>query len=131
VSLAHAASLINNNNERKILRILKEINNNNNKMAKKSMIQRELKRQRLVMKYAKKREMLKKLMKQSTILKEKLALHRKLHDLPKNSSFVRLHNRCMITGRPKGFYRDFGLSRHVLREIYHQGLLTGVQKSSW
>jgi small subunit ribosomal protein S14 len=100
-------------------------------MAKKSMIQRELKRQRLVMKYEKKREILKKLMKDSTILKEKLALHRKLQNLPKNSSFVRLHNRCMITGRPKGFYRDFGLSRHVLREMAHQGLLPGVQKSSW
>ncbi|RRR13466.1 30S ribosomal protein S14 [Enterobacter hormaechei] len=100
-------------------------------MAKKSMVQRELKRQRLVMKYAKKREILKKLMKESTILKEKLALHRKLQNLPKNSSYVRLHNRCMITGRPRGFYRDFGLSRHVLREMAHQGLLPGVQKSSW
>ena len=100
-------------------------------MAKKSMIQRELKRQRLVMKYAKKREMLKKLMKESILLKEKLALHRKLHELPKNSSFVRLHNRCMITGRPKGFYRDFGLSRHVLRQMAHQGLLPGVHKASW
>jgi small subunit ribosomal protein S14 len=100
-------------------------------MAKKSMIQRELKRQRLVMKYAQKRERVKKLMKESTLLKEKCALQRKLHEFPKNSSFVRLHNRCMITGRPKGFYRDFGLSRHVLREMAHQGLLPGVQKASW
>lgn len=100
-------------------------------MAKKSMIQRELKRQRLVMKYAKKRENLKKCLKETTFLKEKLALHRKLQQLPRNSSFVRLHNRCMITGRPKGFYRDFGLSRHVLREMAHQGLLPGVKKSSW
>lgn len=100
-------------------------------MAKKSMIQREFKRQRLVMKYATKRAILKRLMKESTILKEKLALHRKIQQLPKNSSFVRLHNRCMITGRPKGFYRDFGLSRHVLREMAHQGLLPGVRKSSW
>jgi len=100
-------------------------------MAKKSMIQREFKRQRLVMKYATKRAILKKLMKESTILKEKLALHRKIQQLPKNSSFVRLHNRCMITGRPKGFYRDFGLSRHVLREMAHKGLLPGVKKSSW
>ncbi len=100
-------------------------------MAKKSMVQRELKRQRLVMKYAKKRQVLKNLMKESTILKDKLALHRKIQKLPKNSSYVRLHNRCMITGRPRGFYRDFGLSRHVLREMAHQGLLPGVQKSSW
>jgi small subunit ribosomal protein S14 len=100
-------------------------------MAKKSMIQRELKRQRLVMKYAKKREILKKLIKESTVLKEKLALHIKLQKLPRNSSSVRLQNRCMITGRSRGVYRDFGLSRHVLREMAHQGLLPGVQKSSW
>jgi len=100
-------------------------------MAKKSMIQRELKRQRLVMKYAKKREDFKKALKETTFLKDKLALHRKLQQLPRNSSFVRLHNRCMVTGRPKGYFRDFGLSRHVLREMAHQGLLPGVQKSSW
>jgi len=100
-------------------------------MAKKSMIQRELKRQRLVMKYAKKREALKKALQESTVLKEKLALHRKLQQLPRNSSFVRLHNRCLITGRQKGYYRDFGLSRHVLREMAHQGFLPGVTKSSW
>jgi small subunit ribosomal protein S14 len=100
-------------------------------MAKKSLIQRELKRQRLVMKYAKKREELKKALKETTFLKEKLALHRKLQQLPRNSSFVRLHNRCMVTGRPKGYFRDFGLSRHVLREMAHEGLLPGVTKSSW
>ena len=101
-------------------------------MAKKSMIQRELKRQRLVMKYAKKRETLKnQINAEGVSLKEKLVLHRKLQQLPRNSSSVRLHNRCMVTGRPKGYYRDFGLSRHVLREMAHQGLLPGVQKSSW
>lgn len=95
------------------------------------MIQRELKRQRLVMKYAKKRARLKEQIKQASSLKEKLDLHRKLQQLPKNSSRVRLHNRCLVTGRPKGYYRDFGLSRHVLREMAHQGLLPGVRKSSW
>jgi small subunit ribosomal protein S14 len=101
-------------------------------MAKKSMIQRELKRQRLVMKYAEKREALKKqINEETTSLKKKLILHRKLQELPRNSSSVRLHNRCLVTGRPKGFYRDFGLSRHVLREMAHQGLLPGVQKASW
>ncbi len=100
-------------------------------MAKKSMIQRELKRQRLVMKYAKKRDLLKQQINASESLKDKLIFHRKLQELPKNSSSVRLHNRCMITGRPKGYYRDFGLSRHLLREMAHQGLLPGVQKSSW
>jgi small subunit ribosomal protein S14 len=100
-------------------------------MAIKSMVERELKRQTLVMKYAKKRELLKKQITETASLKEKLILHRKLQELPKNSSRVRLHNRCMITGRPKGYYRDFGLSRHLLREMAHQGLLPGVQKSSW
>mgnify|MGYP006267995499 CR=1 FL=1 len=100
-------------------------------MAKKNMIQRELKRQRLVMKYARKREVLKKLMKQTNGLKQKLTLHRKWQQLPRNSSYVRLRNRCMITGRSRGFYRDFGLSRHLLREMAHEGLLPGVQKSSW
>nr|YP_009185157.1 ribosomal protein S14 [Carteria cerasiformis]ALO63457.1 ribosomal protein S14 [Carteria cerasiformis] len=100
-------------------------------MAKKSMIQRELNRQVLVMKYAKKRAVLKKQIKEASFLKEKLTLHRKLQNLPRNSSMVRLHNRCMITGRPKGFYRDFGLSRHVLREMAHDGLLPGVKKASW
>lgn len=95
------------------------------------MIQRELKRQSLVMKYAKKRETLKKQIKETASLKEKLVLHRKLQDLPRDSSRVRLHNRCMVTGRPKGYSRDFGLSRHVLREMAHQGLLPGVQKASW
>nr|WGT92481.1 ribosomal protein S14 [Carteria radiosa] len=100
-------------------------------MAKKSLIQRELKRQRLVMKYAKKRQDLKKQIKQTTIIKEKFELHRQLQQLPRNSSVVRLHNRCLITGRPKGYFRDFGLSRHVLREMAHYGLLPGVKKASW
>jgi small subunit ribosomal protein S14 len=100
-------------------------------MAKKSLIQRELKRQRLVMKYATKRQHLKQLIKKTSFLKEKLMLHRKLQQLPRNSAAVRLHNRCMITGRPKGYYRDFGLSRHVLREMAHLGFLPGVKKSSW
>ena len=95
------------------------------------MVERELKRQRLVMKYAKKRSVLKEEIKQALSLKDKLMLHRKLQQLPKNSSPVRLHNRCTITGRPKGYYRDFGLSRHVLREMAHEGLLPGVRKASW
>lgn len=100
-------------------------------MANQAMIQRELKRQRLVMKYAKNRARLKEQIKQASSLKEKLDLHRKLQQLPKNSSRVRLHNRCLVTGRPKGYFRDFGLSRHVLREMAHEGLLPGVRKASW
>nr|AYQ94293.1 ribosomal protein S14 [Chaetopeltis orbicularis] len=113
-------------------------------MAKKSMIQRELKRQNLIIKYEKRRSLLKKQIKEveqksnetspgglTSVLKQKLFLHRKLQTLPRNSSIVRLRNRCLITGRPTGYYRDFGLSRHVLREMAHQGLLPGVVKSSW
>jgi small subunit ribosomal protein S14 len=100
-------------------------------MANKAMIQRELKRQRLVMKYAEKRLLLKEQIKEASSLKEKLDLHKQLQKLPRNSSAVRLHNRCLVTGRPKGYFRDFGLSRHVLREMAHEGLLPGVQKASW
>ena len=89
------------------------------------------KAQRLVMKYAEKRLSLKKQILATISLKEKLDLHKKLQQLPRNSAPVRLHNRCLVTGRPKGYYRDFGLSRHVLREMAHEGLLPGVQKSSW
>lgn len=100
-------------------------------MANQAMIQRELKRQRLVMKYAKKRAILKTRIKQASSLKEKLELNRQFRKFPKNSSPVRLHNRCLVTGRPQGYYRDFGLSRHVLREMAHEGLLPGVRKASW
>ena len=100
-------------------------------MANRAMIQRELKRQRLVMKYAEKRTRLKKQIQQASSLKEKLDFHRKLQQLPRNSSAVRLHNRCLVTGRPQGYFRVFGLSRHVLREMAHQGLLPGVRKASW
>jgi len=100
-------------------------------MAKKSMIERERKRQLLVKKYATKRENLKISISQASSLEEKLSLHRKLQKLPRNSAPVRLHNRCTVTGRPRGYFRDFGLSRHVLREYALQGLLPGVVKASW
>jgi small subunit ribosomal protein S14 len=100
-------------------------------MAKKSMIEREKKRQHLVNKYSVKRQHLKEQMKKEFSLEEKLIIHRRIQQLPRNSSSVRLHNRCLFTGRPKGYYRDFGLSRHVLREMAHEGLLPGVIKSSF
>jgi len=100
-------------------------------MAKKSMIERERKRNLLVNKYASKRANLKLSLNQASSLEEKLFLHRKLQNLPRNSAPVRLHNRCSVTGRPPGYFRDFGLSRHVLREYALQGLLPGVVKSSW
>jgi small subunit ribosomal protein S14 len=100
-------------------------------MAKKSMIQREKKRERLVIKYEKKRIHIKNCIKQSNSYQEKLNLYSKLQSLPKNSFPTRLRNRCWMTGRSRGYYRDFGLSRHVLREMAHQCLLPGVRKSSW
>jgi small subunit ribosomal protein S14 len=100
-------------------------------MAKKSMIERQKKRQRLVLKYAEKRASLKEQLKTSEFLEEKVQLSRKLQQIPRDSSATRLHNRCFITGRPKGFFRDFGLSRHCLREMAHEGLLPGITKASW
>jgi small subunit ribosomal protein S14 len=100
-------------------------------MAKKSMIEREKKRQLTVDKYAEKRAALIEEFKNAATQKEKLAAHRKIQQLPRNSSATRLHNRCWVTGRPRGYYRPFGLSRNVLREWAHQGLLPGVVKSSW
>jgi small subunit ribosomal protein S14 len=100
-------------------------------MAKKSMIERDRKRFVLITKYASKRKSLKEAIEAAESMEEKLQLHRKLQNLPRNSAAVRLRNRCVITGRPRGYYRDFGLSRHVLREYASQGLLPGVTKSSW
>ena len=95
------------------------------------MIEREKKRQQLVVNYAVKRNNLKEKMEGTTLLQERLNLHRKLQKLPRNSAPVRLHRRCLLTGRPKGYFRDFGLSRHMLREMAHKCLLPGVTKSSW
>lgn len=100
-------------------------------MAKKSMIERDRKRRVLVSKYEKKRLLLKEEIKKTSSLEEKLFFTFKLQKLPKNSSFVRLHNRCRITGRPKGFFRNFGVSRLVLREMIHDCFVPGIKKASW
>jgi small subunit ribosomal protein S14 len=100
-------------------------------MAKKAMLEREKKRERMVEKYADKREALKEAFRQAGDPQEKLEIHRQIQQLPRNSAPTRKHNRCWLTGRPRGYYRDFGLSRSVLREWAHQGLLPGVVKSSW
>lgn len=89
-------------------------------MAKESMKAREVKRQRMVAKYAAKRERLK--------AEGDFAA---LSKLPKNSSKVRLHNRCNLTGRPKGYMRQFGISRISFREMASQGLIPGIKKASW
>ena len=95
------------------------------------MIEREKKRQRLVTKYETKRIELKNSIRKSQSYQERLDLATKLDDLPRNSLPIRLRNRCWMTGRSRGYYRDFGLSRHVLREMVQQCLLPGVRKSSW
>jgi small subunit ribosomal protein S14 len=89
-------------------------------MAKESMKARERKRQAMVAKYADKRAALK-----------AAGDWNALQKLPKNSSKVRLHNRCAITGRPKGYIRQFGISRVTFREMANQGLIPGVIKASW
>lgn len=95
------------------------------------MIEREKKREKIVAKYADKRQALIEQFEQATSQREKLQLHRQIQQLPRNSARTRLHNRCWLTGRSRGYYRDFGLSRHVFREMAHEGLLPGVVKSSW
>jgi len=100
-------------------------------MAKKSMIQREKKRIRLEKKYALKRTQLLNAYKQETNFTQKLDIHAKIQKLPRNSAKTRIRNRCWKTGRPRGVFRDFGISRHVFREMAHQCLLPGVTKSSW
>ena len=95
------------------------------------MIEREKKRIKLNNKYASKRTSLLKEYRDTENFNLKLEIHSKLQKLPRNSAKVRIRNRCWKTGRPRGFYSDFGLSRHVLREMAHQCLLPGVTKSSW
>jgi len=95
------------------------------------MIQRELKRIKLNNRYTEKRKILILDYKNTNDYDLKLEIHNKIQKLPLNSSKIRIRNRCWKTGRPRGFYRDFGLSRHVLREMAHQCLLPGVKKSSW
>jgi small subunit ribosomal protein S14 len=89
------------------------------------------KRVKLHKKYKLKREVLLTEYKNTSDFNLKLEIHSKLQQLPKNSSKIRIRNRCWKTGRPRGFYRDFGISRHVLREMAHKCLLPGVTKSSW
>lgn len=100
-------------------------------MAKKSMIEREKKRIRLEKKYAAKRTTLVIDYQNEQDFAKKLDLHSQIQKLPRNSAKTRIRNRCWKTGRPRGIFRDFGISRHVFREMAHQCLLPGVTKSSW
>ena len=101
-------------------------------MAKLSSIQKNLFRQKLIQKYKSRRDSLKTKIKNKNIsLEERINLQNKLNDLPRNGSAIRHRNRCEITGRPRGNYRKFGLSRIKLRELSMSGDLPGVVKSSW
>ena len=100
-------------------------------MAKKSMIEREKKRVRETNKYSSKRKLLLEQFRSANDYDLKLKIHSEIQKLPRNSAKVRIRKRCWKTGRSRGYYKDFGLSRHVLREMAHQCLLPGVTKSSW
>ncbi len=91
---------------------------------------REVKRAKLVAKYAQKRAALKKIVNTGDP-EDAFEAAQKLQALPKNASSVRLHNRCSITGRPKGYMRQFGISRIQFREMASAGLIPGVKKASW
>ena len=95
------------------------------------MIERDKKRKKLVQKLQKKRKNLKVLVKQSDSFNSQLELQRTLQNMPRNSSPIRHRKRCWATGRSRGYFRLFGLSRHVLREMAHECLIPGLAKSSW
>ena len=101
-------------------------------MAKCSMVNREIKRDRLVRKFAAKRQELKsRVIDPSLSEEERTEARNKLNKLPKNSSPTRIRNRCNLTGRPHGFYRKFGLGRNKLREAAMRGDIPGLVKASW
>jgi len=101
-------------------------------MAKQSSIQKNLKRKLLVKKFQNKRFNLKMKIKNKNLsLEEKIKLQSKINDMPRDSSRIRIRNRCEITGRSRAVYRKFGLSRIKIRELSMTGALPGVVKSSW
>ena len=100
-------------------------------MAKKSMLERELKRKKLVLKYAEKRTNILNQLKTAKSLEEIFEINEKLQRLPRNSSSIRVRNRCWKTRRPRGFFRFFGLCRNVVREMASDCFLPGVTKASW
>ena len=99
-------------------------------MAKESMKAREVKRAKLVAKYAEKRAALKKIVNSGDPV-EAYEAAQKLQSIPRNANPIRLHNRCKLTGRPKGYIRLFGISRIQFREMASSGLIPGIKKASW
>ncbi|MFN2307371.1 MAG: 30S ribosomal protein S14 [Paracoccaceae bacterium] len=101
-------------------------------MAKKSMIEREKKREKLVAQYAEKRAALKAIINdKEKPVEERFKASLKLAELPRNSSATRLHNRCQLTGRPHAYYRKLKISRIALRDLGSNGEIPGMVKSSW
>ena len=101
-------------------------------MAKTSAIQKNLKRIKLAERYAKKRAKLKKIINNKKLeLSERFAAQLKLNKLPKNSSKIRIRNRCEVSGRPHGVYRKLKISRIALRDMASSGKIPGITKSSW
>ncbi len=101
-------------------------------MAKQSSIQKNINRMRMVNKFSKRRNILKnKIMQKDLPIEDRFKIQSKLNDMPRNSSKIRIRNRCQLTGRTRGVYRKFGLSRIKIRELSMTGDLPGVVKSSW
>ncbi|WP_112321752.1 30S ribosomal protein S14 [Oceanibium sediminis] len=101
-------------------------------MAKVSMIERQKKREKLVAKYAAKRAALKEIAKNEDLpMEERFKARLALAKLPRNSSATRLNNRCMVTGRPRSYYRKLKMSRIALRDLASNGQIPGMVKSSW
>lgn len=101
-------------------------------MAKTAMVERDIKRARMAKQYANRRKALKStIMNKNTPIEERFEATLKLSKLPRNSARVRGRNRCQLTGRPRGFYRKFKLSRIALRDLASLGQIPGVIKSSW
>ena len=95
------------------------------------MLEREVKRKKLVTKYSEKRKILLNQLKKENSLEEIFSINEKLQKLPRNSSPSRIRNRCWKTGKPRGYSRFFGLCRNAIRELAHDCFLPGVTKSSW
>ena len=101
-------------------------------MAKQSSIQKNLNRKKIVKKFNNRRQSLKKkIMQKNLPMEERFKIQSKLNELPRDSSKIRVRNRCKLTGRTRGVYRKFGLSRIKIRELSMSGALPGVVKSSW
>jgi small subunit ribosomal protein S14 len=101
-------------------------------MAKKSQVNRDLRRKKLIVKYAERRSELRQQLKDpNASMEEKLEVQNAFAKLPRNSCPTRLNRRCALTGRSKSYYRKFGISRIALRELALTGMLPGMRKSSW